>query len=81
MERKQSWFLLPIKCWHFDACFVLDDNPLVAEQLTCIWYLDESTREISDVTECMAVVLTDVTKCRAVQRNQFKTNVQWKITL
>ena len=24
-------------CWHYDACVVLDGNPLVVEQLTCIW--------------------------------------------
>jgi len=30
-------------CWHYDACVVLDGNPLVAKQLTCIWYRDEST--------------------------------------
>ena len=24
-------------CWHYDSSIVLDGNPLVAEQLTCIW--------------------------------------------
>ena len=28
------------------------------------------------MTECMTVVFIDVTKCRAVQRNQFISNVQ-----
>ena len=39
-------------CWHYDACVVLDGNPLIEDHLTCI-HSDESTKEISDVTECM----------------------------
>jgi len=35
----------------------------------------------TDVTECMEIVFIDVTECREVQRNQFRSNVQWKITL
>ena len=29
-------------CWHYDACVVLDGNPLIEDHLTCI-HLDEST--------------------------------------
>ena len=39
-------------CWHYDACVVLDGNPLIEDHLTCI-HSDESIEEISDVTECM----------------------------
>ena len=28
------------------------------------------------MTECMAVVFIDVTKCRAVQRNLFRSNME-----
>ena len=36
-------------CWHYDACVVLDGNPLIEEHLTYILSA-ESTEEISDVT-------------------------------
>ena len=36
-------------CWHYDACVVLDGNPLIEEHLTYI-QSDESTEEISDMT-------------------------------
>ena len=52
-------------CWHYDVCVVLDGNPLVAE--------------ISDVTECMTVVFTNVKNA-----GQFKgiiSEVIWKITV
>ena len=48
-------------CWPYDACVVLDGNPLIEDHLTYI-YLDEYTEEISDVTECMG--------CRTTKRNQ-----------
>jgi len=31
-----------------------------------------TTEEILDVIECMTVVFTDVMKCRAASRNQFR---------
>ena len=55
-------------CWHYDTCVVLYGNSLIAEQLSCIWELDESIKEILDVIECMTVVFIDVTKCRAVHK-------------
>ena len=33
-------------CWHYDACVVLDGNPLIEEHLTYI-QSDESTEEIN----------------------------------
>ena len=33
-------------CWHYDACVVLDGNPLIEEHLTYI-QSDESTKEIN----------------------------------
>jgi len=24
-------------CWHYDVCVVLDGNPLVVEQESCVW--------------------------------------------
>ena len=36
-------------CWHYDACVVLDGNPLIEEHLTYILSA-ESTEEISNVT-------------------------------
>jgi len=44
-------------------------------------YLDESTRDISDVIECMKDVFTDMTRFRAAQRNKFRSNIQRQITL
>jgi len=40
---EESWARV---CWHYDACVVLDGNPLIEENLTYI-QSDESTKEIN----------------------------------
>ena len=41
------WVVLEVS--HYDACVVLDGNPLIEDHLAYI-HSDESTEEISDVT-------------------------------